>query len=221
MAVVGLLTLIEALRGIPRGMTRFLWPALTVAAAVLLPAFVIVPSGRPILDIAPTMWRDPQQRQHLFMAATLLAAGIVELWRRSRRTSRWSGVWPLALFVLGVLLITHTEYGTVNAVSWAKRQHLYQGVTVALAAACFGMARLHNRLGRTSAIVAPVLLLLAAVLLLIYREPPGAYERRESVAVAGSGTIETFTSSLMAAELRLEWTRGILPSVFRVIVRKR
>lgn len=193
MALVGLLTLLEALRGTPRGAMRFMWPALTVAAALLLPLFVIVPSGRPIVDTAATMWRDPQQRQHLFMAATLLGAGGVELLRRSTRTNHASGAWPLALFILGVLLMVHTEYGTPEAVRWARRQHIYQGASVVIAAGCFAAARLRNRLGRTAVIGGPLMLLAAAVLLLIYREPAGAYERSERM--------NTRTSHLAAAEL--------------------
>lgn len=175
-AVVGVLTLLEALRGESRGPLRLVWPMVLLGAALLLPAFVLVASEQPIVDAAAFMWRDPQQRQHLFMAATLLAAAVLEFWRRWTRTASWSGAWPAALVVLGGLLMTHTEYGTADAVRWAERQHLYQGITAVAAGAGFAVARLHNRAGRLAVIIGPLLVLAAAILLLTYREPPGAYE---------------------------------------------
>lgn len=177
MGLVGILTLIEARRGVSRGRLRLVWPLLTVAAGVLLPGFVLAMSEQRLTDAAIALWRDVQQRQHVFMAAALLAGGSLELWRRSTRETTGWWAWPMALVVLAALLATHTEYGTPEAVRWAVRQHVYQGLTVAAAGVCFAAARWHRRARRIAVLMGPLLLIVGAVLLLTYREPPGAYER--------------------------------------------
>lgn len=175
-ASVAVLTLLEAIRGMPRGTLRLTWPLLIVGAALFLPGFILATSEQQILDAAAFMWRDPQQRQHLFMAAALLAAGVVELWLRWTRSNKRSFTWPVALVVLGTLLMTHTEYGTAEAVRWATRQHIYQGIMAAAAGGSFAAARMGNRAGRLAAFIGPLLLLATSVMLLMYREPAGAYE---------------------------------------------
>ena len=176
MSAVGFLTLLEALRGMPRSRLRFLWPLLIVGGAVLLPAFVLIVSDRPLRDTLAFLWRDIQQRQHLLMAVTLLVAGGVEFWRRwTHRAATW-WVWPAALMTLAGLLMTHTQYGTVAAVRWAERQHAYHGMMTAAAAIGFAAGHMRNRAGRIGSVAGPLLLLGGAILLLLYREAPGAYD---------------------------------------------
>ena len=177
-AVIGVLTLIEAMRGVPDGRMRFAWPALTVGASVLLPGFVIAVSDESGWEAAAPLWRDPQQRQHLYMAAALFVAGTIELWRRAMHEGRGWWTWPVMLLVLAALLATHTEYGTPEAVRWAERQHVYQGLVVAAAGVCFAAVRAWSRRWRAIEVTGPLILLVGAALLVSYREPPGAYERQ-------------------------------------------
>lgn len=176
LTAVGLLILIEVLRPLPHSRLRLLWPMLLVGAGVLLPVFLLAVSDRPLLETVALLVRDVQQREHLWMALTLIVAGVAETWRRRmhRRAGWW--VWPVMLMTIGGLLMIHTQYGTPEAVRWARRQHAYHGALTVLAGMCFAAAQLRHQAGRVAAIAGPLILLTAGILLLLYREPPGAFE---------------------------------------------
>lgn len=100
------------------------------------------------------------------------------LWRRATDESRGWWTWPVMLLVLAALLATHTEYGTPEAVRWAERQHVYQGLVVAAAGVCFAAVRAWSRRWRAIEVTGPLIPLVGAALLVSYRELPGAYERQ-------------------------------------------
>lgn len=177
LTAVGLFILIEVMRPMPHSRLRLFWPMLLVAAGVLLPVFLLAVSDRPPLDTVAFLVRDVQQREHVWMALALIVAGLAETWRRrmQRRAGWW--VWPAMLMTIGGLLMIHTQYGTPEAVRWARRQHVYHGALTILAGICLVVAHVRNRAGRIGAIAGPLVLLAAGILLLMYREPPGAFER--------------------------------------------
>jgi hypothetical protein len=151
---------------------------LIVVAGVFLPIYILLQRG---LDQVGANWNfvihDPQQRQHIFMALLLVIAGIAELLVRSKTVQGrlWKFVAPLALLVIGITLLFHTQYGTPEAVAEAMRKHHYQGITVILV----GVFRVADLLWRQSqkwlAYGWIVFLFMAAALLITYREPWGAY----------------------------------------------
>lgn len=113
--VVALIALFQALGyGQSKG-AQYLWPGLILVAGIFLPAYILLQRG---LDGIGITWnlviRDPQQREHFLMALLLLAIGSAEtLIRRAvLRSEVWRFVSPVALVLIGILLLFHTEYGT-------------------------------------------------------------------------------------------------------------
>jgi hypothetical protein len=167
LAFVGVLALLSAFNIAPWAATT--WPSLILFAGFAL--LLLIYPRHPVSDW-PAIWRDAQQRQHTIMAATICAAGAAELLKA--RYSALAYVWPLGLFVVGGLFLTHAQHGTGEAVRRAVWQHRLLGGTLVAAgllhAAEIGMdSSLAGRLW-------PGLLLAAAAQLVFYREPAGAYE---------------------------------------------
>lgn len=112
---------------------------------------------------------DPQQRQHLKMAAIIGGAGALRGRGRLGRTVADGGVAEI-----GRMFLTHEQHGTDDAAALAMRRHRLLGATavgsgLALAAGDTVGSRGFRRLGGALAVA-------AGLQLLAYREPPGAYE---------------------------------------------
>ena len=180
-ALLALVALLEALGRLHAGRQRYVWPLLILGAGAFLAAILILPVHGLGLWGAQLqfVWRDPQQRQHLFIAFALLAAGSAEYVRRARPA--WDGtglrfVWPAAVAGIGLSFLLHTQHGSGAAVATATRIH--QGLAALLlsagllAAGDAGMGRRRRWLS----VSWPMLLLVAAAMLIGYREPAGAYE---------------------------------------------
>ena len=177
-AVVGLIALVQALGYAQSKGAQYLWPGLILMAGIFLPIYILLQRGP---DQIGTTWnlviRDPQQREHFLMALLLLAIGGVEtLFRKNLlRFAVWKFVAPIALIVIGILLLFHTEYGTLEAMAEAARKHAYMGFVIILAGV-LKAADVHWR-SKFSWLAFPwiAMLLIAALLLVTYREPAGAY----------------------------------------------
>lgn len=178
LALAGVIAMVDA-AGYGAGRARYLWPGLIVFAGLALLGYLLLPHHG--LEHARDQWAfvfgDPQQRQHVVLAALALVAGAIELAYHAGRLQRpaWQLVWPAAVGTVGLMFARHTQHGTAEAVARAALIHRYLGLlfiaTGALRAAeIFGGA--HTR---WLAFSWPFTLLAAAALLGAYREPAGAY----------------------------------------------
>ncbi len=155
----------------------YVWPGLLVAAGLFLP-LVIFGHGHETYEHMggrAAMLQDPQQRQHLVMAAILLLAGSAEIVALAGGSPILHYIWPLGLAVVGVMFVIHTQRGTDEATLKAVRIHRILGSTIILAALARGI---QHSLGATRGLWAyawSVILLIVAFQLLIYREPEGTY----------------------------------------------
>lgn len=177
LAGVAMLALAQAFGHLQTGRARYLWPALLLAAGLFLPALIFT---HPTLAIMrahlSVIVGDPQQRQHLFMAAVLLCSGIAEVVAIHRDKPALRMVWPIALVAIGVLFLLHPQHGTGDAVRLATTIHQWVG-SISIASGIIRAIDLRFAArARWSRVTWPILLLVAAILLAIYREPPGAYE---------------------------------------------
>ena len=174
-AVIALLVIAEAAG---RLRNRRLWPGTVCVAGLFL--FVALLAPHHGLNHARSQWAfvfgDPQQRQHLLIAALVTVGGVAELLSRGRMKARcWTLVWPAAVAGVGLAFLLHTQHGTGEAVARAVTVHrLLAGAFVAT-----GIARAAEVLRDTRAGLLRyawgVILLIAAGILFTYREPPGAY----------------------------------------------
>ena len=181
-AIVGVLALFQAFGYAQSRGIQYVWPGLILVGGIFLPAFILLQRG---ISGIGTTWnlviRDPQQREHFAMAIFLLAAGVAEILLRTSksRAAAWKFVSPVALAIIGIVFLFHTEYGTPEAVAEATRKHIYMGFAILLA----GLFKVADVLWRKrfAWLVFPwiAMLLVAALLLITYREPPGAYRTTE------------------------------------------
>lgn len=167
LGVVGVLALLNSLGVAPWASTA--WPILILVAGVLL--LLLIYPRHPLADW-PTIWRDPQQRQHTIMAAAIAVAGAAELLRGN--SPSWGYVWAGVMLLIGILFLTHMQHGTGEAVRKAVWQHRLLGITAILA----GLLRLTEMITGAAiwSILWPLGLLAAAAQLIWYREPEGAFE---------------------------------------------
>ena len=175
-AAVGLIALLQAL-GWTGGAARYASPVLLILAGVFLPVLLFGHSHG-TAGHSREIARDPQQRQHLVMAALILVAGIAELalaagWLAMRPVIY---VWPAALVVIGIMFMLHTQHGDHAAMARAVRFHRLLGAAIVLAGGASAAQRAAGDLTGALAFAAPLLLLVVAGLLVTYREPSGAYE---------------------------------------------
>jgi hypothetical protein len=177
LAAVGVLAWLEAARALT-GIGTYSWAVLLVAAGVLLP-LVIFGHGHEAYEEfggREAIWADPQQRQHLVMAAVLVVSGVSEVTARNAGVTWLGYVWPLGLAFVGILFTVHTQHGTSSAARRAVLVHRVLGVSIVLA----GVARAVQLALEASrgfwAYAWVVILLVVALQLLVYREPVGAYE---------------------------------------------
>ena len=172
-------TLRETRGALARSAGRYLYPALISGGGFTLVAFLLFRRGMGNLSLAWTqVLRDPQQIEHLWLAAILMAAGGVETLHRANllRSRLWELAVPLGLASIGSLLWMHIQYGTPQAVEYAKLLHRVQGSFLFLAGAAKTADVLWPSRRHRLRPVWIVCLFISAVLLLTYREPLGAYE---------------------------------------------
>lgn len=176
---VAVIALFQALGYAQSKGAQYLWPGLILVAGIFLPAYILLQRGLGGVGITWTLViGDPQQREHFLMALLLLAAGSAEMLirRQVARSAVWKFVSPLALVVIGLVLVFHTEYGTPEAIAEAARKHAYLGLVIVMAGLFKVGEVLWRRRFKWLAFPWIVLLLMAAVMLITYREPPGAYK---------------------------------------------
>jgi len=167
LAAVGVLTILEGIR--VAAWASKAWPILILVAGVLL--LLLIYPRHPLSDW-PAIWRDPQQREHTIMAASIAVAGVAELLRGS--SVGWAYVWPGVMLLIGVLFLTHAQHGTGAAVVKALWQHRILGLT-AIVAGLLRVAEVSTGVS-VLGILWPIVLMAAAAQLILYREPEGAYE---------------------------------------------
>jgi hypothetical protein len=118
---------------------------------------------------------DPQQQEHLKMAALLTGgAGARRLGLPGRLIS--------SLFTarIGQMFLIHEQHGTSEAAHRAKERHARLGKMIVAAAATTALSELTK--SRSIRVLGALLLLGAGVQLALYREPEGAYEAGEEHA---------------------------------------
>jgi len=162
------------------GRARFAWPGLILLAGAALLGYLFVPHHG--VARARLQWGfvlgDPEQRQHVIIAALVTVAGIVELLNRAGRLSArgWRLAWPAALVVIGLMFVLHEQHGTAESVRQAVRHHQYIGIAMLATAALGTLDVLRERPTRWVTASWGFTLLVAAILLGAYREPPGAFQ---------------------------------------------
>lgn len=185
-ALLAIVALLEALGRLGAGKQRYLWPILVFTAGAFLAITLLFPHHG--LDLARAqiefVWNDPQQRQHVFIAFALLAAGVAEYLRRRRPewdVSWLRFVWPAATASIGLSFLLHTQHGSGEAIAAATRIHQVLAILLLSAGVVGAGDAAVRRRKRSLAVAWPVLLLMAAVVLIAYREPAGAYEEGHRV----------------------------------------
>lgn len=157
----------------------FAWPLLLFVAGVFLLGYLVIPHHG--LELARAQWRwvfgDPQQRQHMALAALIAAGAGGELLARARPAagSLWRWAWPISTAVTGILFLAHTQHGTDDAVARATLIHRALGAVLIGAAGLRALANRKPDRRPALELSAGAALLAAALLLVLYREPAGAY----------------------------------------------
>jgi hypothetical protein len=189
-AVLGaaaLIALAQAAGRLTGHRARYLWPGVVLGAGIFLLAYLLLPHHGAAR--ARAQWAfvlgDPQQRQHVVLAALATLGGAAELAYRAGRLPAWGWqlVWPLAAAVIGGMFALHTQHGMDEAVARAVLMHRILG-SLLIATGALRIAELFwVRRASWLAFGWGATLLAAAVLLALYREPEGAY--REGGSSAG------------------------------------
>lgn len=174
-AIIAIIALLQAYGVIK---TPLLWQSIILIAGLFLIGFLIFHHG---FNKLPLVWslliKDPQQRQHLLIAALLSVAGLALIAGKMRDISFLNYSWPLALLIIGIMFLVHEQHGTNEAVQWAQKIHRYLGI-ILIAVAVFNVfSILFSHQYRWLSYVWPILLAITAIFLLLYREPKGAYEQ--------------------------------------------
>ena len=157
----------------------YAWPLLLFVAGVFLLGYLVIPHHG--LELVRAQWRwvfgDPQQRQHMLLAALIAAGAGGELFMRARAGAHpaWRFIWPVTTAVIGVLFLTHTQHGTADAVSRAASIHRTLGVVLIGAAVLRALSVKAGTRRAAMELSSGLALLMAGVLLAVYREPEGAY----------------------------------------------
>jgi hypothetical protein len=175
-AAAALIALAQAAGHAHSGRTRLASPMLVLFGGVFLLVFLLFPHHG--LDLARDQWvfifGDPQQRQHLLIAAALAIAGWAEV-AHQRRPRKWLAIaLPIALALIGASFLLHTQHGTTAAVERATHVHRLLGSVLTATAALVVASRLKPKV-QWLHYAWPIALLFAALLLFAYREPIGAY----------------------------------------------
>lgn len=175
-SIVALLALAEASGRLRDRNARYAWPSLPFLAGTFLFLYLLLPHHG--LSRAAAQWRfifgDPQQRQHLLIAGTLLVGSAAELGHRRGGRAWLRLVFPAALAVAALVFLLHTQHGESGAIRRAVLIHRLLALSLGLAGGLSLAARL--RPAATWLKYAwPCALMISALLLLVYREPAGAY----------------------------------------------
>ena len=177
--IVAVLALAEGLGFLRGRRTLFAWPAIISFAGLGLVGLLLSPHHG--LDLAKEqvlfVWNDPQQRQHLFIGAVILLAGLAEIFSRKTAKVRqlWARAWPVALAIVGVSFLLHQQHGTGAAVAAARRIHTAIGAMLLISGAVRALELRTASARRLLRAAWPVALLIVGALLTIYQEPAGAY----------------------------------------------
>ncbi len=189
-ATVAVIAFLQALGYARSRGAQYLWPGLVLAAGVFLPAYILLQRG--LSGIGITWYlviRDQQQREHFLMALLLLALGLSQILVRKAIPPivLWKFLGPAALAAIGVILIFHTEYGTLAAIAEAEMKHGYLGLVIILAGLLKAADGLWSKRFRWLAFPWIVLLVIAALMLITYREPEGAFRTTHPAKSFGVG----------------------------------
>lgn len=161
------------------------WAIVILGAGIVLTFFLVFPHHG--INRAREQWKfvfgDPQQRQHVVIAALLIAGAASEVLYRTRRgfPRLLAYLWPASAGSIGLLFALHTQHGTTESVARAVLLHralafLFIGAALIRAAQILSGGDLSPRSRyRWLSMTWPALLLAASVLLLSYREPVGAF----------------------------------------------
>ena len=146
------------------------WPRAVAAGGGALGAFIVLGSlhhGGPRRYLR----YEPQDREHLQMAALIGAGGALESLGRSTALRLAPAA---ALGAVGQMFLSHEQHGTGEARRESERVHRRLGLTVVAG----GLAKAGDALGMPGPWrwLWPSLTLASAGQLLVYREPAGAYE---------------------------------------------
>lgn len=176
-AALGLLALLQALGFISNALLA-LTPLLMIAAGITIPVILFGHShkGQDAGMHRRVVLNDPQQRQHLIMASLVLLSGLAEFARLAGILAPLSGyVWSVALVLIGVMFMRHTQHGEHAAMMQALRFHRILGGVIAAAGIVRGIQGWIGDERGLFAFAYALVLLVVAALLLTYREPAGAY----------------------------------------------
>ncbi len=175
-AIMGVVALLEAL-GKLGGAARYLPAAPLVLAGIVIPA-ILFGHSHGAASHQREMMKDPQQRQHLAMAALILVSGLAELGLRAAWLpfTPFAYTWPAALVVIGVMFMLHTQHGSHQAMAKAVRFHRLLGAVIALAGVARAVQIATKEPRGGFAFASAALLFVVAGLLVTYREPEDAYD---------------------------------------------
>jgi hypothetical protein len=195
LALAALIALAQAAGYLGGPRARYLWPGVVLTAGIFLLGYLLIPHHG--LGLTREQWAfvfgDPQQRQHVVLAALAVLGGAAELAYRAGRLDGWGWqlAWPLAAAVIGGMFALHTQHGVHEAVARAVLMHRVLG-SLLIATGVLRVAEL-LWVPRASwlAFAWGLTLLAAAALLVLYREPEGAYRD----AAPGDGSAEHGTHS--------------------------
>lgn len=166
--------------GVVSGIWLYTWPVLLLIVGFFVPLFIWAVARKHHVRLAQVL-ADPQQQQHFILSGVMFGGGLAETLRVA---GVWPGllgyVWPLALILIGLGFVTHTQHGTSEAMVKAVCAHRLLGGTAILAGLARGLqVGLGDRAG-FAGLGWVFLILLTALQFLIYHEPEGAYATGDS-----------------------------------------
>lgn len=167
--LLALAYLVETVRGVPAGRTRYVWPGIGAVIGFGLTVFVFL---HQTLYHAVSPFADPAQLQHQIIGLFTGAGAAMEVIARRKKSAGklWRSGWPLGLVGVGIAFLIH-EQGTAEAllVHWAL------AATLILAGLGLFAVVLAGEQNRALVLFSTFLLIGAALQLVVFEEKPGAH----------------------------------------------
>lgn len=157
----------------------YLWPILVIIAGIILIPYNMLHHG---LDELPLVWKvielDPQQRQHFIMFNLIFVGGVFELLisLKKLKAKLWHFVWTGAIFIIGIMFLTHPQHGTLEALAYTVPFHKTLGIILLITAIVKSVDVIWGKKYKWIAYMWILFLLSTSIMLISYNEPKGAYQ---------------------------------------------